>query len=128
LRTCAVAERFRGDDSRRRAISSVRTFTFAFCLLGSISVPVLVVTFVHIPAAVADYLVTNGIQFVNEDDGRVFLLGERERISDELCTVTDEHLDQLWAGQLQECRLGLCGTSPGQQRLASTGRTIQQHT
>ena len=58
--------------------------------------------------------VTDGIKFVNEDDRRVFLFGERERISDELCTVTNEHLNQLWSGQLEECRLGLSSTRSSQ--------------
>ena len=71
---------------------------------------------------------TNSIQFVNEDDGGLLLLGESEGISDELGAVTDEHLYELGTSQLQEGRLGLGGTGSSQQGLSCTRRSIQQHT
>ena len=47
-------------------------------------------------------LCSNGIQFINEDDCRGFLFCQSKGISHHLCTITNEHLYQLRASQLQE--------------------------
>ena len=51
----------------------------------------------------------NGIQLINEDDRWSFLLGQGEGIPDQLGTISDEHLHQLGASQLQEGGLGVVG-------------------
>ncbi|CAN8007616.1 unnamed protein product, partial [Ixodes pacificus] len=70
----------------------------------------------------------DGVQFVDEDDGRRLFLGEREGVSHQLGAVADEHLNELRSGELQERRLGLGGTRAGHQRLAGAGRSVQEDT
>ena len=69
----------------------------------------------------------NGIQLVDEDDRRRLLLGQREGVSHQLGAVSDEHLDQLRPGKLQEGGLGLGGARARHQGLAGAGRAVQQH-
>lgn len=45
---------------------------------------------------------TNGIQFINEDDGWSLLLGQGKSITDQFGTISNKHLHQLRACQLQE--------------------------
>lgn len=73
-------------------------------------------------------VLTNGIQLVNEDNGRRLFLGQSEGVPHQLGSVPDEHLHQLGPGQLQEGGLGLGGTGTCQQRLAGAWGAVQQNT
>lgn len=54
-----------------------------------------------------EYPLTDGVEFVDENYGRRFFLGQGESVADEFCTVADEHLDELGSGQFQEGRFRL---------------------
>ena len=73
-------------------------------------------------------VLTNGIQLINEDNGRRLFLGQSEGVPHQLGSVPDEHLHQLRPGQLQEGGLGLGSTGTCQQRLASAWGAVQQNT
>lgn len=60
----------------------------------------------HPGATAPSPLGANGIQLVDEDDGRSFLLGQGKGIPDQLGTIPDEHLHQLGPSQLEEGGLG----------------------
>eukprot|EP00037_Helgoeca_nana_P025280 m.274576 g.274576 ORF g.274576 m.274576 type:complete len:377 (+) comp26901_c1_seq1:1639-2769(+) len=66
------------------------------------------------------------VELIDEDDGGRLFLCQRKRITDKLCAVTDEHLDQLRASKLQEGGVGLGGARPSHQRLPGTWRAIHQ--
>jgi hypothetical protein len=65
-------------------------------------------------------LCADGIELVDEDDGRRLLMREGEGVSHELRTVTDEHLHELRSRQLQETRVRLRSAGASQQSLPST--------
>ena len=69
----------------------------------------------------------DGVQLVDEDDGRRLLLGEGEGVPHELGAVPDEHLHELRPRQLQEAGVGLRRARPRHQRLARAGRAVHQH-
>lgn len=71
---------------------------------------------------------TNGIEFVDEDDCRALVFGERERVPDHFRTVTDEHLDQLGTGELEESGVCFGGTSTGEEGLTRSRRAVHQST
>ena len=73
-------------------------------------------------------VLTNGIQLIDEDNGRRLFLGKGKGIPHQLGSVPDEHLHQLGPSQLQEGGLGLGGTGTCQQRLAGAWGTVQQNT
>mmetsp|Transcript_54617 Transcript_54617/g.91003 ORF Transcript_54617/g.91003 Transcript_54617/m.91003 type:complete len:275 (-) Transcript_54617:268-1092(-) len=70
---------------------------------------------------------SDGVQFVNEDDGRLLLLCKLEGIANNLRTVTDVHLHKLWPGQLQKASLRLSSTCSCEQCFAGPWWTIQQN-
>ena len=84
----------------------------------------LVVAAAHAGATVP----ADGIDLVDEDDcGRV-LLRLLEQIADPGGADTDEHLDEVRAGDRVERHAGLAGDRSSQQRLAGAGWAVQQHT
>ena len=70
----------------------------------------------------------DGVELVDEHDGRRGLLGLLEEVAHPRGADTDDHLDELRRRQGEEGHPGLAGHGPGQQRLARPGRTRQQHT
>ena len=83
----------------------------------------LVVTAAHAGAAVP----ADGVDLVDEDDRRGVRLGLLEEVADPARADTDEHLDEVGAGDRVERHPGLAGDRPGQQRLTGAGRAEQQH-
>ena len=81
-----------------------------------------------VPAAEAGAAVpADGVDLVHEHDrGRVGL-GLLEQVADPGGADADEHLDEVGAGDRVERHPGLAGHRAGQQRLAGTGRAVQQH-
>ena len=82
----------------------------------------LVVAAAHAGAAVA----ADGVDLVDEDDGGGVLLGLLEQVAHAGGTDTDEHLDEVGAGDRVERHAGLAGDGAGQQRLAGAGRAVEQ--
>ncbi len=74
-------------------------------------------------AAAAD-----GVEFVDENDGRGLFTGVGEQVAHPGGAHADEHLDKARARQGQERGLGLPGHGPGHQRLARARRSHHQHT
>ena len=66
------------------------------------------------------------VDLVHEDDGGCVGLGLVEQVADPAGADTDEHLDEVGAGDGEERHARLAGHRSGQQRLAGTGRTEQQ--
>ncbi len=71
---------------------------------------------------------THGIDLVDEDDAGCLLLGLLEHVAHTGSTHTDEHLDEVGAGDREERHLGLAGDGLRQQGLAGTGRPDHQDT
>ena len=67
------------------------------------------------------------IQLVDEDDARSFLLGLGEEVADSRGPHPDEHLHEVGAAQAEEGDAGLAGHGLGQQRLARTRRSDDEH-
>ena len=82
----------------------------------------LVVAAAHAGAAVA----SDRVDLVDEDDRRGVLLGLLEEVADAAGADTDEHLDEVGAGDREEGHAGLAGDGAGQQRLAGAGRAVEQ--
>ena len=72
-------------------------------------------------------LASNGIDLVDEDDGRGVLLRLVEQIAHTGCAKTDEHLDEVGARHRIERHTRLAGDRSRQQRLTGSRRAIQQH-
>ena len=72
-------------------------------------------------------LATDSIDFVDEDDAGRVLLGLLEHVADAAGADADEHFDKVGTGNGEEGHIGFAGNRAGQQRLAGTGRTHQQH-
>ena len=83
----------------------------------------LVVAAAHARAAVP----ADGVDLVDEDDGRRVLLGLLEQVADPGGADADEHLDEVRAGDGEERHAGLAGHGPGQQGLAGAGLAVEQH-
>ena len=83
----------------------------------------LVVAAAHAGAAVP----ADGVDLVDEDDRRGVLLGLLEQVADPGGADTDEHLDEVGAGDRVERDAGLAGDGAGEQRLAGAGRAVEQH-
>src|SRR5690606_34255875 len=69
----------------------------------------------------------DGVDLVDEDNGRCALLGLLEEVTDTGGADADEHLDEVGAGDGHEGNTGLAGHGPGEQRLAGAGRPVEQH-
>ena len=81
-----------------------------------------------VAAAEAGAAVTaDGIDLVDEHDGRRGLLGLVEEIAHAAGTDTDEHLDEVGTRDREEGHARLTGNGPREQRLAGAGRAVEQH-
>ena len=67
------------------------------------------------------------VDLVHEDDRGCVRLGLLEQVADPAGADTDEHLDEVGAGDRVERHPGLAGDRAGQQRLTGSGRAEQQH-
>ena len=83
----------------------------------------LVVAAADAGAAVA----ADGVDLVDEDDGRRVLLGLLEQVAHAARADTDEHLDEVGTGDRVERHARLAGDGAGEQGLAGSGRAVQQH-
>jgi len=70
----------------------------------------------------------DGVEFVEEDDGRRGLPGAVEHLADCLLGLADVAVQQFRSGDVDEVDLALAGESPRQQGLAGARRAVQQHT
>ncbi len=70
----------------------------------------------------------DGIDLVDEDDCWRILLRLLEQVTDAGRADADEHLDEVGAGDRVERHARLTGNGPREQRLAGTGRAVQQDT
>ncbi len=82
----------------------------------------LVVTAAHAGAAMA----ADGVDLVDEDDRRGVRLGLLEEVTHAGGADTDEHLDEVGTGDRVERDARLAGDGAGEQRLARTGRAVEQ--
>lgn len=81
-----------------------------------------------VPAAQARAaLAAHGVDLVDEDDARVVLFGLVEQVAYPGRADTDEHLDEVRAGDGEERDAGLARHRAGKQRLTGPGRTVEQH-
>ena len=72
-------------------------------------------------------LATDGVDFVDEDDGRRRFLGLLEQVAHAGSAHTDEHLDEVGTGDAEEGHAGLASDGARQKRLARARRADQQH-
>ena len=86
-----------------------------------------------LPRLVAAFtLGTDCVQFVdkNNDACRIavveLFLGELERVSHHLRTITDVHLHELGAGQFEKGSVGLSCAGPSQEGLAGARGTVKE--
>ncbi len=70
----------------------------------------------------------HGIDLIHEHDGGRVGLGLLEQVANPGGTDADEHLDEVRAGDGVERHARLASDGPGQQRLTSSRRAVQQHT
>ena len=83
----------------------------------------LIVPAAHAGAAVA----SNGVDLVDEDDAGRVLLGLLEKVADAAGANTNEHLNEVRAGDREERNTGFASDGAGQQRLAGARRSEEQH-
>ena len=69
----------------------------------------------------------DGVDLVDEDDGRGLLAGVGEQVAHPGRADPDEHLHETGPGQGQERHPGLAGHGSGHQRLAGAGRADHEH-
>ena len=69
----------------------------------------------------------DGVDLVDEHDRRGVRLGLLEQVADAAGADTDEHLDEVGAGDREERHAGLAGHGTREQRLAGSGRAVEQH-
>lgn len=83
----------------------------------------LIVAAAHTGAAVT----ADGVDLVDEDDGGRILLGLAEEVAHARGADADEHLDEVGTGDGVERGACLAGDGAGEERLAGSGRAVQQH-
>ena len=81
-----------------------------------------------VPAAEAGAAVAaDRVDLVDEDDGRRVLLGLVEEVAHAAGADADEHLDEVRTGDRVERHARLTGDGAGEERLAGSGRAVEQH-
>ena len=81
-----------------------------------------------VPAAESGAAVTaDGVDLVDEDDGRRVLLGLVEEVANTGCADADEHLDEVRSRDRVERHARLTRDRAGEQGLAGSGRAVEQH-
>src|SRR6266851_10052956 len=71
---------------------------------------------------------TDGVQFVDENDGRGRGAGLSEEVTHPTGTHADDHFDELAGVHAEERHVGFAGDSTREERLTRTWRTDKQHT
>ena len=69
---------------------------------------------------------SDGVDFIDEDDARCFLLGLAEQVAHARCPDADKHLDEIRSADREERDVGLSGHGFGQQGFTCTRRSYQQ--
>src|SRR5436309_8550900 len=69
----------------------------------------------------------NGVDFIDEDDARRVLLALLEQVAHARCADADEHLDEVRAADREKRDVRFAGHGPGEQRLARSRRSHEQH-
>src|SRR6476661_2263717 len=110
--------RFCGPAITRSMASSSASLSMVFWFDRAVS------SAAHTGAAVP----ADGVDLVDEDDGRGVLLGLLEQVAHPGGADTDEHLDEVGAGDRVERHARLTRDRAGEQGLAGAGRPVQQHT
>ena len=77
-------------------------------------------------AEAAAALAADGVDLVDEDDGRSVLLGLREEVAHAARADADVHLHKVGAGDGEELHPGLTGHGTREQRFARAGRADEQ--
>ncbi len=77
---------------------------------------------------VIESLCTNGINFIDENDGGRFLFGKSKSVSDHFRSITDIHLHKIWAGELKKSSFSLTGTGSGHHSFSSSWGSKHQAT
>ena len=72
-------------------------------------------------------MAADGIDFVDEDDAGSVLLALLEEVADAACADADEHLNKVRTGDGEERHVGFAGHGAGQQGLAGSRRSDEQH-
>ena len=72
-------------------------------------------------------LTSDGVDLVDEDDARRVLFSLLEEVTHPGGADADEHLDEVRAGDGEERHAGFACHGAGQQRLARSGRAVEQH-
>ena len=72
-------------------------------------------------------MATDRVDLVDEDDAGRILLGLLEHVTDTARAHTDEHLDEIGAGNREERHVRLAGHGARGERLARSGRAHKQH-
>ena len=68
----------------------------------------------------------HGVDFIDKDDARGRLLALFEHVADTAGADTDEHFNEIGAGDGEERHIGFAGNGAGEQRLAGAGRANEQ--
>ena len=79
------------------------------------------------PAEPGAAVAADGVDLVDEDDGRGARLGLLEQVADPGGADPDEHLDEVRTRDREEGHARLTGDRPGEQRLAGAGRAEQEY-
>jgi hypothetical protein len=72
-------------------------------------------------------MTTNGIDFVNENDGGRFGLRLRKQIANARCANADEHLNKVGTANRKERHTGFASDGACEQGLAGSRRAGEQH-
>ena len=72
-------------------------------------------------------MAADGVDFVDEDDAGGVLLALLEQVADAAGADADEHLDEVRTGDGEERHVGFAGDGAGEQGLAGSRRSDQQH-
>ena len=71
---------------------------------------------------------SNCIDFINKDDCWLFLSCERKCVSNHFGSISNIHLNKLWASKLEKGGFSLCSASSGHHCLSSTRRPVEKYT
>ena len=81
-----------------------------------------------VPAAQAGAaMAADSVDFVDEDDAGRILLALLEQVANAACAHADKHLHKVRTGDGEERHIGFAGHGTGQQGLAGSRRSDQQH-
>src|SRR5437773_7648946 len=85
-------------------------------------------TFVVSTAEARATVAADRVDFIDEDDTRRVLLSLLEQVTNAAGSYSDEHFDEVRAGNREERNVGFARDCACQQRLAGAWRPDKQHT